>query len=436
MSTAVRAGLGVGIAVFVLVLPGALVRATYGAQTTADEPQYLLTAISIAEDWSLDISDERYEGRYREFHEANLPVQTLVLEGGIRISPHNPLLPLLLAGPVTVGGWLGAKAVTALVGGLVAGLVVWVGVARFGIRPLVAILVSLVFGLSPPLAIYATQIYPEIWAALAVLLAVIGLTGPRGGWLLVLVGVVALPWLAVKYLPLAAVLAALGLMSTSRRWWLSGLLVLAGAVYVLFHLDAYGGLTPYATGDHFVDGELTALGYEPNLIGRSTRLAGLMVDREFGLAAWQPAYLFLPLALWGRRKELWLPIGTAWLVATFVAFTMHGWWFPGRQVVVVLPLVALVIARWAGKTRMRTLAVGSVAALGVGSYLFLAIEGLRKSLTWVVDFSSTGYPFYRLWRMALPDYQLGDASTWVLHGFWTVILAALLWLGYRERKLT
>jgi len=76
MSTAVRAGLGVGIAVFVLVLPGALVRATYGAQTTADEPQYLLTAISIAEDWSLDISDERYEGRYREFHEANLPVQT------------------------------------------------------------------------------------------------------------------------------------------------------------------------------------------------------------------------------------------------------------------------------------------------------------------------------------------------------------------------
>ena len=34
------------------------VRAAYGAQTTADEPQYLLTAISLAEDGDLDVADE------------------------------------------------------------------------------------------------------------------------------------------------------------------------------------------------------------------------------------------------------------------------------------------------------------------------------------------------------------------------------------------
>ena len=33
-------------------------RATYNAQVTADEPQYLLTALSLGEDFDLDISDE------------------------------------------------------------------------------------------------------------------------------------------------------------------------------------------------------------------------------------------------------------------------------------------------------------------------------------------------------------------------------------------
>ena len=33
-------------------------RSTYGAQVSVDEPQYLLTALSIGEDLDLDISDE------------------------------------------------------------------------------------------------------------------------------------------------------------------------------------------------------------------------------------------------------------------------------------------------------------------------------------------------------------------------------------------
>ena len=37
-------------------------RATYNAQVTADEPQYLLTALSLGEDFDLDISDEIEDG--------------------------------------------------------------------------------------------------------------------------------------------------------------------------------------------------------------------------------------------------------------------------------------------------------------------------------------------------------------------------------------
>ena len=65
-------------------------------RTTADEPQYLLTAISLAEDRDLDIADELADGRWRSFHALALPEQTERLADGRRLSPHDPLLPLLL----------------------------------------------------------------------------------------------------------------------------------------------------------------------------------------------------------------------------------------------------------------------------------------------------------------------------------------------------
>ena len=68
----------------------------------------------------------------------------------------------------------------------------------------------------------------------------------------------------------------------------------AGAVaFVVIHLTVYGGVTPYAAGSHFVDGQLTVVGSDPDYVGRSRRLVGLFVDRDFGIAAWQPLWLLL-----------------------------------------------------------------------------------------------------------------------------------------------
>ena len=61
-----------------------------------------------------------------------------------------------------------------------------------------------------PLAAYGVQIYPELPAALAVITAVAVLSSPRRTWrheVAAIAAVVALPWLAVKYVPVAAVLA-------------------------------------------------------------------------------------------------------------------------------------------------------------------------------------------------------------------------------------
>ena len=61
---------------------GAGVRSTYGGPAAVDEPQYLLSALSLYEDHDLDIADELAERRYLAFHDADLPVQTAVRPDG------------------------------------------------------------------------------------------------------------------------------------------------------------------------------------------------------------------------------------------------------------------------------------------------------------------------------------------------------------------
>lgn len=436
-----------GLAALVTVAAAAAipVRATYGAQTTADEPQYLLSAISLGEDGGLDIADELADRRWLAFHEAQLPEQTTALSDGRHVSPHDPLLPVLLAAPVAVGGWVAAKAALSLLAGLLAALTAWTAVRRFGIAPRAAVTVCALFFCSAPLAAYGTQIYPELPAALATLIGVGALTGPlrRRGCVVLAAAVVALPWLAVKYAPVAAALAGIALLRlvreqrTSAALGLAGALSLAGAVFVGVHLVVWEGMTAYASGDHFVGGEFTAVGSAPNYLGRARRLVGLLVDAEFGLAAWQPAWLLAvpALALAARhRPPNWLvlavPIAAAWLNATFVALTMHGYWFPGRQVVVVLPLVVVLIAWLAQRSRAWFATTLGAGLLGVWSYGWLVADGLRGRITWVVDFVDVADPWYQAWSRVLPAYRVPSPADTVLHVVWIVVLAAVALLAF------
>ncbi len=432
-----------GALVAAVTATGIGARATYGAQLTADEPQYLLSALSLWEDGDLDISDELADERYRRFHEAELPQQTLVLEDGSQLSPHDPLLPILLAVPMGLGGWVGAKVALAVVGGLLAALTVWTAVNRFGVSPRTAFTTAGLFALAPPMAMYATQVYPALPGALALLTGFAALLGPfeRRGRVILALSVIALPWLAVKFIPVAAVLAVSGLIKAGRgrRLGLLATFVAAGALYVLGHLVVYDGLTAYATGDHFVGGELTVVGSDIDLWGRSSRLIGLLVDRGFGIGAWQPAFLLLPLVTgWtlARRRQGFITaavlIGVGWLVATYVALTMHGWWFPGRQVVVVLPVAVLLIAAWADAVRWRLAVLTVTGAIGVTAAAFLTFESLGNRLTWIVDFGSTVNPLYRELALVLPDYMAPTTGTWVLHGLWVAVAVVSVLLGWRS----
>lgn len=432
----------VAVLVAAVAALGIGVRATYGAQTTADEPQYLLSAISLFEDGDLDISDELADDRAAPYHEVELPQQTEQRPDGSRLSPHGPLLPLLLAVPMGLWGWIGAKAALALLGGVLAGVTAWVMHRRFGVGRGTAVTTGLVFGLAPPLAVYSTQVYPEILAALCVIVTVAAVTATPRRLGPGVMAVVALPWLAVKYAPVAAVLAVwmLVVASPQQRRRIVGVLLGAGAVFVLFNQLIYGGLTPYAAGDHFVSGEFTAVGTEVSLWSRASRLVGLLIDRGFGLAAWQPLYLMAPLAgtwCWRRRPDLRWPtvaLGVTWITATFVALTMHGWWFPGRQLVVALPIVVLLVGVWANETRRRLGTVAVVGAVGIVAFGALVAAGLSGEITWVVDFANTTDPFRRLTTLIFPDYMTPTPGTWFLHGVWTVlVVASLVWGWWSAR---
>ncbi|HET6954310.1 MAG TPA: hypothetical protein VFI47_28355 [Acidimicrobiales bacterium] len=442
----VRVAVAVGVVVAawaVLALPA---RATWGARTTADEPQYLLSALSLGEDGDLTIGDELAARRYAPFHEVLLPPQTQVLPDGREVSPHDPLLPALLAAPMGLGGWAAAKGTLAVLGGVLSALLVWTAHRRFAVPLGVAAVTVLAFGVTPPLTAYATQVYPELPAAVAVTVAIATLAGRRRpADLAGFAGAtVALPWLGVKYVPVAGALVAVAvwlLVGERRRRAAAALvagLAVAGLAYLVVHRIVYGGWTVYAAGDHFSGGELTVMGDRPDRLGRSRRLTGLLLDRGFGLAAWMPGYLLAvpALAVVVRRRPpgwslLLAPLAAGWATATWVALTMHGWWWPGRQVVVAAPCLVLAVAWWAGRARAVRPLVAAAGAWGAAMWVWLVVEVLRRQRTLVVDFEGTRDPLYRAWHASLPDYRTPHLRDWVAQAVWLAVLGGAVLVALR-----
>jgi hypothetical protein len=183
------------------------------------------------------------------------------------------------------------------------------------------------------------------------------------------------------------------------------------------------------------------MGDRPDYVGRSQRVVGLLVDRRFGLAIWQPAALaVVPAAavLLRRRPPgavlLVATVVAGWLTATYLALTMQGWWWPGRQTVVVLPLAVVAIAWWAQRLGVvgRRVLLG-LGLLGVGAYVFLLAGVLSGRHTLIVDFDRTLDPFVRAARVVLPDGLVQHASTWWGLAAWGAALTIVaVWAVRRE----
>ena len=253
-------------------------------------------------------------------------------------------------------------------------------------------------------------------------------------------------WLGSKYVALVLPVAVYFLFKADRPGQIVLVAVggVSAALFAWFHLHVFGGLTPYGVNVVYDQWNTVEIfGGHVGFSERYYRIWGLFIDRRFGIGRWAPLLLAAAPALallaasriyqksWEQRLLLAL-IVTQLLIATFVAITMMGWWFPGRTMLTVLPLfvvpLALLIARAS--------ALGRAFIVALGAYTLAITAGLAQAghageITIAVDpFDMTFVPFQAIAGL-FPLYTRWTAETWQLTYLWWALfigaVGAAMW---------
>lgn len=425
------------------------IRATRGASITADEPFYLMTTESLLRDGNLDLRNQYRTRAYEEFfdHPRGLWTQSVPLEDGRVLSPHNLGLSVLLLPGFALDGLVGAQVQLVLMAALTWTLAYVLALRLTGARPWLVWGTTALVALSATGYIYSSEVYPEIPAGLALVATLLLLSGRERPSAMRVLGLVVLlstlPWLGAKYAPLAALVA---LYVPWRAGTRGRVVLLAGGgisalAYAGFHPVTYESLTPYNVNLVYA-GDSTAgtLVRHVEFGDRVYRLWGLLIDRRFGVARWAPVlFLVLPglLLLVRGDARMRLVLGlvvTQVLIATFVAITMMGYWFPGRTLVTVFPLLpiplVLIASRGAGASRVALVVLG-VYSLAVTAALALA--GRSREVVIAVDPWEMEAALFRVLDGMFPQYTAWTTETWVLTAAWlsaaAVALAAWVTVG-------
>lgn len=424
------------------------IRATRGASITADEPFYLMTTESLLRDGNLDLRNQFRTRAYEAFfdHPLGLWTQSVPLEDGRVLSPHNVGLSVLLLPGFAIDGLVGAQVQLVLMAALTWALAYVLALRLTGTRPWLAWGATALVALSATGYIYSSEVYPEIPAGLALVVTLLLVTGPeRPSAMHVLALVVllsTLPWLGAKYAPLAALVALYVLWRADTRGR-AVLLVgggLSALVYAAFHLATYESLTPYNVNLVYAgDTAAGALARHVEFGDRVYRLWGLLIDRRFGVARWAPVlFLVLPGLLLlvrgdGRMRLVLGLIVTQVLLATFVAITMMGWWFSGRTLATVFPLLPIPLVLIASRGATWRVALAVLGAYSLAVTAALALAGRSREVVIAVDPWEMEARLFRLFDVLFPQYTAWTTETWVLTAAWlsagAVALAAWLALG-------
>ncbi len=434
-----------------------------------DEPHYLVIAQSLWLDHDLKIENNHERGDYYEYFKQSLAPHYLTrgVDGEI-YSIHPVGMPAIVAPMYGLGGYrlvvafllALAAAATALTWRWVVDHTNHVGAATFACAAVV---------LSPPFALNSFAVYPEIPAALAVIVSLVLLprvdastsSGAPARWLLA--GAIAgmLPWLSTKYSPMSAALILVGL----SRIWFSGTRhqilqtlrsrVPQSSIFVapylamlalwFFFFYAYWG-TPRPQAPY---GALV----QTRLFNLVFGAPGLLFDQEYGLLAYAPVYVLAATGLvrmwWTggetRRRAIELAIVWMGLLGTVGAFRI--WWggsaSPARPLVsgllpLALPMAVAFQAAAVGSARRAAHHLLLWIGAGVSLLLVVADNGLlinngRDGTSSILEYLS---PLWELWTLA-PTFIHHEAPTAALHSIaWLLIALAAGWWLARARAMT
>lgn len=369
---------------------------------TGDQPHYELEALSLAYDQDRDLTnDYASEPRVRMIVPKGFDSRHAYQyePGGPFISVHHVGLPLLLTPAVpfvtaltklnpSLSLWP-FHVVMMLIAALSAQLLYLIlsrlSPGRRWLRR--AVWASIVF--SPPLLIYANQVFPEGPSALLALFVAYALLMPasRGRLFAAAMAAAALPWLHVRFLPAAGLLAlALAYVAHTElapqgrtraavirtaSWTVGPLVVSVIAMCAAFEVW-HGSPLP--------DAQYRFIPTEPSLSSAYMSLSGGLWSSERGWLPYAPIFLLalaaLPLVArrFGRPGLFGLAIGGAYLAIVTWQGIHPGFSFPGRFEVILMPFLAIPLLLLVQQVRWGPAALAVVGALTFALAVALVVE--------------------------------------------------------------
>jgi hypothetical protein len=400
-----------------------------GLQVSGDEPHYLVMAQSLWRDHDLDLRDE-YDGEeWAEFVPGPLrPHWGAPRADGRPFPAHSPGLPLLLAPVYAALGREGGVLLMALLAAAAALVCRQLVLQLTGDRAVA--LAAWLAAAGPPLFFYSFHLYTEAPSALAAFGSLALLLGAPGAASAALAALCAatLPWLHLKMIPAAA---ALGLVALARLRGrvLAAFVVVAGAAaasFALYYWSVFGVASPLALyGGVPADARV--------LSWRS--LAGLFLDRSFGLLPIAPVFLLALAGLPGvlRQRAAW-PHALVGLAVLAPLLSWRMWWGgqcpPARFLVPMLPFLVVALAVRLAEARtglarwwpglLLTGAILSAVAVAEPAARLLLNRGNRSTRLWAV--LSDGAPIGNY----LPTLTHASSRDAQLALVWLVALGLLL----------
>ncbi|MCC7124407.1 MAG: hypothetical protein IT178_06135 [Acidobacteria bacterium] len=414
-----------------------------------DEPHYLVIAQSLWRDGDLKIENNHQRGDYREYFNRDLDPHYLTRGADGEIYSIHPVgLPVLLTPIYGLGGYR-AVVVTLIAVAAAAAALAWRWVvAVLADRVAATFAVAAIAG-SAPFMLNTFMVYPEIAAALAVMIALVTPNHIVAG-----IACGMLPWLSTKYAPMSAVLLVTGLIGPAAspfRWpgWTS--IVKRGVPYAVF-LTAWFAFFYIFWGKPLPQAPYGAMVQTTpkNLVFGAP---GLLFDQEYGLLAYAPVYILAATGLWamwkaaGEQRLLAIRIVLVFgaLLGTVGAFRI--WWggsaAPARPLasgllVLALPIAAAFAAAPRGSARRAAQHLLLWIGVAIAATVVFAQEGLlmaqgRDGTSALLEWWS---PRWEIWALA-PSFIHHEAPTaWVFSLTWLAIASVAAFALRRVPRVT
>ncbi len=324
---------------------------------SGDEPHYLLIATSVLRDGDFDLTNDYTEERHLTFYPGPLTPRHVVLSAsGHQYSFHGHGVALLTLPGLALGSVDGVRLTFLLISALGVAALSTAARTASASRSAPAVGVAALVCATPFIA-QSSAIYPDGPGAAVVSLALLTTVRlergipPSASWLATTGAALALlPWLHLRFSLLSAAfaLAVLWLLRKASDFGSNALVFLAAPVisatlwfastWVMFET-----LDPTAPFRQMASGSLAAA---------PAGMLGLLVDHEYGLLPYAPAFAFAATGVVALVKTF--PItaagGLLAVVGTLLTGASFVWWggtsSPARFLVPVLPVLALCIATW------------------------------------------------------------------------------------------